>query len=232
MSLTSILASNKIGAGYSAPSAGRVFWGRVGGDPGEIRAARSAWSVDRVADGAKVGRRADRRRGFGLAAATDAFLRVSGSLRVACRNGQGRNGAITHAFPPIFKGQSSNRQLAPAPRCAIEGTPRLAGQLGARGGAFPLSARAVQPSPRRAGAAGNSDDFALAPTGGHADLAIRARTGRPAFGSGCGEFGPCEKSARGARNGGEPTGQGGKVHQVLSDGAKGATLGGARNRVN
>lgn len=231
MSQGSIIASNKIGAGYSAPSAGRVFRGRAHGDPAEIRARRPTGVLDLVGDGAKTGGAADRRRGFGLAAAIDAFLRVSSAAEVACRNGASRNGLRTHAFTPLFEGQSSNRQLATGELLAIEdrgGADRLAG--GAKG-AFPLSARALQPAPRRVGAAGISDEIALSPIGGLTVLDFRARTLRTASGSGCGELDPCEKSARVARFGEKPTGRG-KVHQVLSDGAKGATLGLSRNRVN
>ena len=231
MSPTSIITSNKIGAGYSAPSAGRVFRGRAHGDPDEIRAQLPHLVGDQVGDGAKTGGAADRRRGFGLAAATDAFLRVSGVLRVACRNGQCRNGASTHAFPPIFEGQSSNRQLATGAPGAIGhrgGIDPLGGR--ARGG-FPLSARALQPAPRRVGAAGISDEIALSAIGGLTALDFRARRLRSASGSGCGGLDPCEKSARGARFSEKPPGRG-KVHHVPSDGAKGATLGLSRNRVN
>lgn len=231
MSRGSIIASNKIGAGYSAFPARRVLRGCAGGDPVEIRAARSAWSVDRVADGAKVGRRADRRRGFGLAVATHAFLRVSGCARVACRNGASRNAAESHAFPPFSGCQSSNRQLAPgADRADAPRGVELGG--GRPRGAFPLSPTRLQPTPRRVHADRISGEIALSPIGGPTGPGFRARTLRTQFGSGCGEASPCGKSARAARFGGMPAGRGGFAHQVLSDGAKGATLCASGNRVN
>jgi hypothetical protein len=231
MSRGSIIASNKIWAGYSAFPSRRVLRGRVGGDPGEIRAAQLAGPDGAAADGANDGRRADRRRGFGLAVATHAFLRVSGCARIASRNGASRNAAETHAFPPVFGCRSSNRQLAA--RADRADAPRVADLRGGRPkGAFPLSPTRLQPTPRRARADRIFGEIALSPIGGPTAPGFRAQTSRTQFGSGWGMHDLCENSARAARQGEVPAGRGGLVHQLLSDGAKGATLCASGNRVN
>lgn len=231
MSLGSIFSINKIWVGYSAFPVQGVLQVGVRRVPGEIRAARSARSIDRAADGAKIGRRADRRRGFGLAAAINAFLRVSGQSLGSSRKAISRNGDESRAFLPFLGHLSSNRQLAPA-----AGPMSLPGGLdlaaSSRGGGFPLSRGAMAPFPRRIGAAGKSDDFALPHIEGPATAAIRTRILRTQFGSGCGEASSCGILARVARFGGFQTGRGEVVHQLLSDGAKGATLRASWNRVN